>query len=433
MAELKMAKVVVPTVLILVGVLLVRGFPSLPKFLTFDGRGSWQSFLCKFQLYSETNGWDQAQERNQFCYCLEGSASEFLALVLGREQSITYTNLIKKFEQRFVSQETPKDELIFNSSKQATTESEIDWARCVLSLAARAFEGQPEEIVGKKIIYKFCQGSLDHEAGQYALNSHPQTLEEAIYRVQLFQCKQKYARQMPYDTVEEDPRINRMGVSGRASNAQLPSRLDRLEDRLSSIEKKVDNLQSLETQMKSLQSTVQALVTAVQELNEPTRSPSTEDTESKVSCRDVCFACNKSGHFKRNCPERLAITHVDILSVDEVTVNTTCVDDVTVHTTCVSDDTVNNIGVDNASLVTVSEDSRASTEDAKYGQSYLVQLLLGITPPKFSILEFLSSFLWWNQRYVCSLGNNPFLTSCPWLLPPWPPPQEWSNISLISC
>nr|XP_054750202.1 G patch domain-containing protein 4-like [Lytechinus pictus] len=210
-----------------------------------------------------------------------------------------------------------------------------------------------------------------------------------------------------------------MGVSGHASNAQQSSGQNSLEDRVPNLEKKIDIQSAPGAQMKSFQSSVQGSVTAVQEQNRHTLSPSTEDNESQLSCRDVCFACNKSGHFKRNCPECLAVKHADILSVDEVTVNTTCVDDVTVNTTCVSDVTFNTIGVDNVSVVTVSEDSRASTEDAKHGQSYLEQLLWGSTPPKLSILEFLSSLLWWNQRnngYSCQLTDyeSPFFLN--WIL-----------------
>ena len=83
-------------------------FFSAPKSMIYDGHGSWQAFIAKFNLYAEEYGWDLSHQRNQLCWCLGGSASEYFALLVKREPHLGYMDLVRKLEKRFASRELPE-------------------------------------------------------------------------------------------------------------------------------------------------------------------------------------------------------------------------------------------------------------------------------------------------------------------------------------
>ena len=68
----------------------------------------------------------------------------------------------------------------FTYARQAPDESIVRWADRLMSLALQAFPDLPESYVQKQVVMRFCQGSTDKDAGQHALNSRPQTIEQAI-------------------------------------------------------------------------------------------------------------------------------------------------------------------------------------------------------------------------------------------------------------
>lgn len=61
-----------------------------------------------------------------------------------------------------------------------------DWADRVFQLALRAYEGLPEEHMLEQAIKRICHGCMDKEAGQYAVNQHPDTIEETIEYLKRF-------------------------------------------------------------------------------------------------------------------------------------------------------------------------------------------------------------------------------------------------------
>lgn len=68
-------------------------------------------------------------------------------------------------------------QLKMNSLIQANGESLEDWADIVFQLALRAYKGLPEEHMLKQAIKRICHGCMDKEAGHYAVNQHPDTIE----------------------------------------------------------------------------------------------------------------------------------------------------------------------------------------------------------------------------------------------------------------
>ena len=159
-----------------------------PKTITYDGRGSWQAFYVKFDSYASECDWGPKQRKIQLCWCLEGRASEYYALLAKREPDIDYDNLIRKLEKRFTQSELPEaSHMQFLYARQTPDEPCIEWGDRLLILASQAFPGLPDEYVQGQIVNKFCQGGYDKEAMQHTMNSRPKTLDEALEEARWYQ------------------------------------------------------------------------------------------------------------------------------------------------------------------------------------------------------------------------------------------------------
>jgi hypothetical protein len=69
--------------------------------LKFDGKSNWKAFYVKFSSYAEVSEWTEGEYRDQLCWCLDGKASEYYALLVERNQDMAYKNLKIKIEKRF--------------------------------------------------------------------------------------------------------------------------------------------------------------------------------------------------------------------------------------------------------------------------------------------------------------------------------------------
>ena len=74
---------------------------SLPMSLKFDGKSNWKAFYATFSHYAEVSEWTEGEYRDQLCWCLDGKASEYYALLVERNQDMAYMDLIRKLEKRF--------------------------------------------------------------------------------------------------------------------------------------------------------------------------------------------------------------------------------------------------------------------------------------------------------------------------------------------
>ena len=104
-----------------------------------------------------------------------------------------YFYLMHKLEKRFGFKDLPETAQIqFMQAKQTTGEKLEEWADIVLSLATRAFKNLPDEHMYQQAIMRLCQGATDKDArqkdaGQYAANLRPKTMEDALDRFRCYQ------------------------------------------------------------------------------------------------------------------------------------------------------------------------------------------------------------------------------------------------------
>lgn len=93
---------------------------SLPKTLKYDGTSNWQAFYAKFSRFAEVSGWSALECRDQLCWCLEGKASEYYALIVERKRNVEYGDLVRKLQKCFGFKELPETAQVqFQNARQA--------------------------------------------------------------------------------------------------------------------------------------------------------------------------------------------------------------------------------------------------------------------------------------------------------------------------
>ena len=162
---------------------------TLPRTITFDGSGSWHVFIAKFISFADECNWSFRQRKTQLSWCLVGKVSEYYASLLEREPGLDFSGITRKLQAHF---ELPEiSQMRFTYAQQRNDESLTEWADRLSTLAMQAFPGLPEEHLQRQVIMRFCQGSNSNnrKAAQFAINSRPKTLDEALYLVRLYRYK----------------------------------------------------------------------------------------------------------------------------------------------------------------------------------------------------------------------------------------------------
>ncbi|CAC5424769.1 unnamed protein product [Mytilus coruscus] len=147
---------------------------NAPKNIKYDGKGNWQAFFTKFARYAEVCEWGPQECKDQLCWCLEGKASEYYALITERDQEVSYRELVEKLHKRFGFKALPETARVqFNNARQTPEESVEDWADRVLSLATRAFRNLPDDYMYEQAITRLCQGIENKQLGCKSLTFSP--------------------------------------------------------------------------------------------------------------------------------------------------------------------------------------------------------------------------------------------------------------------
>jgi hypothetical protein len=81
---------------------------NLPMSLKFNGKSNWKAFYAKFSRYAEVSEWTEGECRVQLCWYMDGKASEYYALLVERNQDMTYKDLLIKIKNVWVKR-TPRN------------------------------------------------------------------------------------------------------------------------------------------------------------------------------------------------------------------------------------------------------------------------------------------------------------------------------------
>ena len=172
------------------------------------------------------------EQHDQFCFALEGMASKYYTLLLETDPGVHLGPILRKFEKRFGSSAPDlTHQLNFQSAVQGSGESLRQWSDRVLTLATRAFPQLPD--VHAQAIPRLCYEAEDKDAGMYALEGQPKTVEEAVDRMQFFKHWRqgrplKPQREVRAVASEEEPQRTGDGRPSREIR-DLQSRIKELE------------------------------------------------------------------------------------------------------------------------------------------------------------------------------------------------------------
>lgn len=292
---------------------------TLPKTLKFDGLDSWKAFQQKFTRFSEIRNWRPQESRDYLGWCLEGRASEYYATIISQDGDIGFGHLMQKMEKRFGYKEIPETaQLKINSLSQESGERLEEWADRVFQLALRAYEGLPEDYMLKQAIKRICHGCTDKEAGQYAINLHPLTIEETIDNLKSFQYNHyaiygKGRRDIREVTVcGEDAELSACSHATvaqvrppRSQGEGVTQRMTKLEDQMGSL------ASSIEAVMKKMEALVRERPASPQRFRfnrSPQRNFERTRSPSRSPSPDLrCFHCGGTGHFRSACPSLKAL------------------------------------------------------------------------------------------------------------------------------
>lgn len=212
--------------------------------------------------------------------------------------------LMQKLQKRFGYKEIPETaQLKLSSLMQGTEERMEEWADRVFQLALRAYEGLPEHYMLNQAIKRICHGCKDKDAGQFAINQHPDNLEETIDHLKSFQ----YNHQAIYDKVRKEVRkvslceeeTENSECSHKDDFIQLRSAKVDVTHRLSKME---DHMGTLTSGMRDIMKKMEALVRERSSSRCPKRQQMRTTSRSPSPSGRRCYQCGGIGHFKSECP-----------------------------------------------------------------------------------------------------------------------------------
>ena len=223
----------------------------LPKNLSYDGKTNWLAFKQKFTRYATACEWTSEECLNCLCWCLTDKAADFYAILMERNEHLTYQRLMCRLEKRFGIKELAETaQARFRQATQASGESLEDWADRILTLATKAFKMLPEHYSSKQAVIRFCEGLLDREAGLHVGMDKPANIEQAINGIRWYQHLQQsvYGKSNKRDQRKQEEVYVKVAQETRVQNESLDeqssSRISALEAAMTRLQESFDALSS---------------------------------------------------------------------------------------------------------------------------------------------------------------------------------------------
>ena len=223
----------------------------LPKNLSYDGKTNWLAFKQKFTRYATACEWTSEECLNCLCWCLTDKAADFYAILMERNEHLTYRRLMCRLEKRFGIKELAETaQARFRQATQASGESLEDWADRILTLATKAFKMLPKHYSSKQAVIRFCEGLLDREAGLRVGMDKPANIEQAINSIRWYQHLQQsvYGKSNKRDQRKQEEVYVKAAQETRVQNESLDeqssSRISALEAAMARLQESFDALSS---------------------------------------------------------------------------------------------------------------------------------------------------------------------------------------------
>lgn len=237
---------------------------------SFDGKSLWEPYIAQFEIVAGMNQWNDEQKGNYLATSLKGSALTVLGN-LATETRQDYRALVAALESRFgAAHQQELHRTKFKNRLRRREESLQELAEDIERLARLAYPLALEDMKDLLAKEQFIDAILDGDTRLRLKQSKPQSLRAALelamelesYRLASRQ-RDLHVREMSTTPVEEIPTVP---VDGKKSQQ---------EDVLGQVKVLLEEIRAPKRNMQSY---------------------------SGAWMRDqLCWACGKRGHFRRDC------------------------------------------------------------------------------------------------------------------------------------
>lgn len=308
----------------------------------YDPNHSWSSFLAKFQVCCEYNGWHESDKIAYMISSLKGTAEQII-WAEGVTQW-TYDELVDKLDKRYGSQgqgDSFRAELA--KRYRGRNESLLNYFQDISRLIGLAYEGPRSSHTNLFAIEAFLKGLGNDEIAVKIREREPVDLDDAFRMAKRLESYSSCSsRNKNYD--DYDGRKDRQGYAKSATEtkkkvtyADQAEEIKKLKEQLAVKEKQELNIEkqqhlipqnptfisnpnwispSNETMMKTPLLPIPTPLMSNWTPNSPSATANqqwnnrpTEGYLSRDSSRNrdgsarLCFYCKQSGHFRNSCPQ----------------------------------------------------------------------------------------------------------------------------------
>ena len=147
---------------------------DIPKCIRYNGKPKLSTFFLMYDRYACSCGWSPQQKTDNLIWCFEGIATDFYVKLLRRNPTISYANVVAKFENRFEFSELVGTSIVqLNAATQDGQESLEQWADRVVDLAEKAYRNLPDEYIQEQSVIKFCSGLRNRTWRKWSHTTNP--------------------------------------------------------------------------------------------------------------------------------------------------------------------------------------------------------------------------------------------------------------------